>query len=964
MSPGRKRRRSSPSGVSWDCKGDPMGSLERMFVGVVQEGRIRQDQRAARATFAKGHGVAHGTFDVVPDLPDDLRRGVFALETRPVWVRFSSDIDPGAPDFKSMCGIAIKVFGVDGPKLLGMEPTQDFILQNHDVFVVDDARGFCDLTKAAVIDGNIAAFMRDHPRAAKIYQGMQKPEASLLTATYWSILPYALGETQYVKYKLEPEGAPSGQLPADPGPNYLSVGLARDLRAAPARFRFMVQLRTNPRSMPLDRATRRWSEASSPPVHVATLTLPRQDILVPGQAAYGEALAFNPWHSLPEHAPQGSLAEARRGTYQKSAATRHDYSGTTATGPGPRSTEPTTHQNETTVVRAAIHPSIGIGRVGNSAREYLLAPEVVEPPVRPPGAYRDPDGALKRQAARFRVYGLNAFGEAVVELTAKNADIEWTVHVANKKAAWYEFQLALDIPEAADAPPSLLRNPTVADRGTLIIDPGPRSITGCDTHGGAEHVFDTGRFMGRPIYLGELCTDHVGRLVVLGGRGVSASHDGSKAVTFANNDRWHDDVSDGPVWATVRYEGKDLPVEPAWVLIAPPNYAPHQKAVRTMWDLMRDVSIKAGTLKKPARPSFQQDIRPILQRLTRLQWVNAGLAASFGWGGPSDFTGVQWLARLSDPAPDAAPLRRSIARQFRRFDRDSWSPTPWPWQYGDATNIPPAKTPRQHSVLSDTQLDLLGQWADGDFEPDYDPNSSSATALDEIPIAEQPAMLDRAALEFCVADAFHPGCEMTWIMRNPAMYTAPFRLAVADPDWIEPSYGPSLASDDIAFTGGPLGPQPPGGLTRWMAVPWQTDTASCRAGYLKTYDPYLPTFWPARVPNQVLAVEDYDVVMDTRRSLGERLSAFARRVSWYRLLGTGSYLDQVNAMVTEFGAMGVIEPRPGPGDAEFPAEIEAEDVAPESRSAAKERAFETGGHELMDLTKIEKLRRFPHGLRT
>jgi hypothetical protein len=43
------------------------------------------------------------------------------------------------------------------------------------------------------------------------------------------------------------------------------------------------------------------------------------------------------------------------------------------------------------------------------------------------------------------VYGYNAAGEPVAELTADNADIGWTVHVADKKAAWYQFQLALDI---------------------------------------------------------------------------------------------------------------------------------------------------------------------------------------------------------------------------------------------------------------------------------------------------------------------------------------------------------------------------------------------------------------------------------------------------------------------------------------------------------------------------------------
>ena len=38
------------------------------------------------------------------------------------------------------------------------------------------------------------------------------------------------------------------------------------------------------------------------------------------------------------------------------------------------------------------------------------------------------------------------------------------------------------------------------------------------------------------------------------------------------------------------------------------------------------------------------------------------------------------------------------------------------------------------------------------------------------------AMLDRAALEFCLADAFHPGCEMTWPVRHASMYMAPFRI--------------------------------------------------------------------------------------------------------------------------------------------------------------------------------------------
>ena len=123
----------------------------------------------------------------------------------------------------------------------------------------------------------------------------------------------------------------------------------------------------------------------------------------------------------------------------------------------------------------------------------------------------------------------------------------------------------------------------------------------------------TDRFMGRPVYLGELRTDGSGRLIVLGGRGKSASYSGAQAVTFANNEGWHDDIADGPVTAAVSFDGRTLPVDPAWVVVAPPNYAPQQKSVRTMWDLMRDVAITAGMLTKPARPSFEHDIRPIFE---------------------------------------------------------------------------------------------------------------------------------------------------------------------------------------------------------------------------------------------------------------------------------------------------------------------------------------------------------------
>ena len=578
-------------------------------------------------------------------------------------------------------------------------------------------------------------------------------------------------------------------------------------------------------------------------------------------------------------------------------------------------------QQDTRIVKAAIYPPIGIARVGNSPTEFYIGPEVPDPAPEPAGYYRDAAGAIKRQAARFRVYGLNAAGEPVAELNASNADIVWTATLANTKAAWYQFQIALDIPEAAGAPASFLRNMAVADRSVLAITPGERRISGCEQ---PEVPFDSGSFMGIPVYLGELRTDTMGRLLVLGGHGKSASWNGARAITFANNEGWYDDTSDGPVSATVHYQGQQLEVDPAWVVVAPPDYAPQQKSVRTMWDLMRDLFVSTGKLAAPAQPSFQDDVRPIFERLSNLQWVNAGFAAAFGWEGSTPFSRSEWMQRLASPDESRREWRQVIYNQFRQFQRDAWAPSPWPWLYGDAMAVPPADTPRQNVALSNLQLRFLKQWADGEFIADYAPDAAPLHALDQLPPAEQPEALLRAAMEFCLADAFHPGCEMTWPMRQASMYAAPFRLAHRPPGWVEPDYGAVLTPDNIA---GPCAAQIAGGVTRWMAVPWQTDTASCRSGYQKSYDPYVPTFWPARVPNQVMSRQAYETVMNPELPLGERMAAFARRAAWLRPLGNTSYEDQINNLIADIAQMGVVEVKPGPRDvALFPAAFQVEQL--------------------------------------
>src|SRR5581483_4451113 len=144
----------------------------------------------------------------------------------------------------------------------------------------------------------------------------------------------------------------------------------------------------------------------------------------------------------------------------------------------------------------------------------------------------------------------------------------------------------------------------IVERGPLRIDPGPRSVGGANANadgGDPAAAFDSGTFFGAPVPLGELRTDAAGRLLVFGGTGRSTpAVPGLLATTFANNELWHDDTSDGPVDATVRIGGRDIPTTGAWVVVAPPNYAPGIQSVVTMYDVMFEVATLLAPDLRPA----------------------------------------------------------------------------------------------------------------------------------------------------------------------------------------------------------------------------------------------------------------------------------------------------------------------------------------------------------------------------
>lgn len=568
------------------------------------------------------------------------------------------------------------------------------------------------------------------------------------------------------------------------------------------------------------------------------------------------------------------------------------------------------------IVSAKIHPAIGVARIGNSL-EYFIGPETITPELTMAGQSRDEAGALKRQAARFRIFGYNAAGQAVRELTEKEARITWNVHVANRKAEWFRFIVAMDLPEAKDLS-VIRRNASIKNRKSLVIDPGMKRISGVQTN---SIELNGGKFMGLPVSLGELRTDEEGRLLFLSALGKAESPQNTAVFnpddvdTFNNADGWYDDTCDGPVRASVWLNGKSLPVESAWVVVAPPNYAPNVIGWRTLYDLLQDTYISAGAIPTPQTTSFKNDIYPILRRLSGLQWVNKGIAVVHGKGQAIDFENPEFIKKLASGgiSPADLQMRQGFYNLFRTLGQNALNGRLLPALYGDAYGFSQT-SPSRNFIVNGTIALHLQRWAKGAFINDWSAENRSV-----LNAQEQASMLDRAALHFCLADAFHPGCELTWPMRHMSMYSSPFRIKTRKPGLRQPDYGPLMNNQNLFTANGPLNEQGPGDLTKWMAMPWQGDTVFCRSGYEPKFDPYILTYWPARVPNHVLSEADYRAVMDMSLPREQRLQIFNKRVFWVRNL-KGSAAQQMLQMVREFGQMGVIEARPGiPDDQDFPA---------------------------------------------
>jgi hypothetical protein len=296
-----------------------------------------------RDAHVKHHGLVHAEVHIRSDIPSELRHGLFAAplaaEKYRAYIRFSNAAHREQSDHtRDAHGMAIKLLGVPGAKLLDDEPESfDLVLVDHPIFFVNNLRTYLRILRFVTGRAGWSEILRTLTHVGSLWRARRTLSriASPLATTYFSMTAFKLGPHS-IKWLARPIGAPFEALPAVPSDDYLRNTMARELERGARTFELCVQLRTQPELMPDDDPVVLWSTNDSRPIPVATIRIFRQRFNHRDQMAFAEAISFNPWRVTAEHAPIGRVNELRREVYAAAAALRHELSGAPA---GPLSKE-------------------------------------------------------------------------------------------------------------------------------------------------------------------------------------------------------------------------------------------------------------------------------------------------------------------------------------------------------------------------------------------------------------------------------------------------------------------------------------------------------------------------------------------------------------------------------------------------------------------------------------------------
>jgi L-lysine 6-oxidase len=377
-------------------------------------------------------------------------------------------------------------------------------------------------------------------------------------------------------------------------------------------------------------------------------------------------------------------------------------------------------------------------------------------------------------------------------------------------------------------------------------------------HGSFPVYGSAGPKQGYPINtLGSAVTDNAGRLVVIGAYGRAGGDEPISSYGGANT--WHDDIADGAVTCKLILSSGEVLDMSAWVIIGSPKFAPELVNITTVDDILYDVGVRylsldpalySGGFNDQYQASYEDDIRPILERMASYQWVanvqSMTAAATPGFD-------------LRDPGAANLENRRSLLAQFRNPDsaQTLWAPNRAPaLPLNSGSNSVSDELIVKFSTLTVTQYFLMQQWAAGRFTPGPRTGPQPVSPL------------DRAGPGNATGEPVSPGIEVTWSMRNPTLYDRPYHIKPrrSPSDYrqhgLDPGYNETVATTLTSNTG--FGCEP-GDLTKRMAIPWQADFFQCTLQYVNFTNPEVnkvngiplpPTFyaywWPPQSPWDVL----------------------------------------------------------------------------------------------------------------
>lgn len=297
--------------------------LDRLANGMIQLIKQIQSSRdpggkVTRFNQGKSLGCFNAEFEVPDGLDPELKQGLFAKPGRyRSLVRFASasTFDDSKKDLR---GMSIKVSGVDGKSLYGVDGEQHFLLNSYPALFVDTPETFYKFIQATYEDKRWKFFLdpRDsHLGSLWIVLKARDNHTSPFDIRYWSTTPFALGNDARVKYSTAPCSTVSSELPSTLTADYLRDSMEQHLSREQVCFDFMVQKQTNDRDMPIEDASVIWDEDDSPFRKVARVTIEQQDFRSPGALNACEEASFNPWQSLPEHMPLGRMNQVRKKVY-------------------------------------------------------------------------------------------------------------------------------------------------------------------------------------------------------------------------------------------------------------------------------------------------------------------------------------------------------------------------------------------------------------------------------------------------------------------------------------------------------------------------------------------------------------------------------------------------------------------------------------------------------------------------